>query len=62
MTRDILVEIDAGTSIIKAVAFSLGGEQIGVAARPNVYQTLGAGQVSKTCFGPGLIALRHYES
>ena len=47
MTRDILVGIDAGTSIIKAVAFSLGGEQIGVAARPNVYQTLGAGQVEQ---------------
>ncbi len=47
MTRDILLGIDAGTSVIKAVAFSLGGEQIAVAARPNVYQTLGGGQVEQ---------------
>src|SRR5580692_1248095 len=47
MTRDILIGIDAGTSVIKAVAFSLAGEQIAVAARPNVYQTLGGGQVEQ---------------
>ena len=47
MTRDILLGIDAGTSVIKSVAFSLGGEQIAVAARPNVYQTLGGGQVEQ---------------
>ena len=47
MTRDILIGIDAGTSVIKAVAFSLGGEQIAVAARPNVYQSLGGGQVEQ---------------
>jgi erythritol kinase len=47
MTRDLLLGIDAGTSVIKAVAFSLGGEQIAVAARPNVYQTLGGGQVEQ---------------
>jgi erythritol kinase (D-erythritol 1-phosphate-forming) len=47
MTRDILVGVDAGTSVIKAVAYSLGGEQIAVAARPNVYQTLGGGQVEQ---------------
>ena len=47
MTRDLLIGIDAGTSVIKAVAFSLAGEQIAVAARPNVYQTLGGGQVEQ---------------
>ena len=47
MTRDILIGVDAGTSVIKAVAFSLAGEQIAVAARPNVYQTLGGGQVEQ---------------
>src|SRR6202035_3705021 len=47
MTRDILIGIDAGTSVIKAVAFSLAGEQIAVAARPNVYRTLGGGQVEQ---------------
>jgi erythritol kinase (D-erythritol 1-phosphate-forming) len=34
--KDILIGIDAGTSVIKAVAFTLGGEQIGMASRPNV--------------------------
>src|SRR3984957_5089171 len=47
MTRDILIGIDAGTSVIKAVAFSLAGEQIAVAARPNIYLTLGGGQVEQ---------------
>jgi erythritol kinase (D-erythritol 1-phosphate-forming) len=47
MTRDILLGIDAGTSVIKSVAFSLAGEQVAVAARPNVYQTLGGGQVEQ---------------
>ena len=47
MTRDILLGIDAGTSVIKSVAFSLAGEQLSVAARPNVYETLGGGQVEQ---------------
>ena len=47
MSRDILLGIDAGTSVIKSVAFSLAGEQVAVAARPNVYQTLGGGQVEQ---------------
>jgi len=34
---DILVGIDAGTSVIKAVAFGLAGEQIAAAAVPNRY-------------------------
>ena len=37
MTRDLLIGIDAGTSMIKAVAFTLEGDQVGVAARPNTY-------------------------
>ena len=47
MTRDILLGVDAGTSVIKSVAFSLTGEPIAVAARPNVYETPGAGQVEQ---------------
>ena len=47
MTRDLRSGIDAGTSVIKSVAFSLAGEQVAVAARPNVYQTLGGGQVEQ---------------
>jgi erythritol kinase len=42
MTRDahdLLVGIDAGTSVIKAVAFDLSGRQIAVASVPNRYTT-----------------------
>jgi len=37
--RDILIGIDAGTSVIKSVAFTLGGEQIAMASVPNRYTT-----------------------
>ena len=37
--RDILVGIDAGTSVIKAVAFSITGRQIAVASVANRYTT-----------------------
>jgi erythritol kinase (D-erythritol 1-phosphate-forming) len=47
MTRDILIGVDAGTSVIKSVAFTLDGEQIAIAARPNSYDTPGPGQVEQ---------------
>ena len=40
MARDLLIGIDAGTSVIKSVAFTAAGEQVGAAARPNVYRTV----------------------
>ncbi len=33
--RDIIIGIDAGTSVIKAVAFTLGGHQRAASAVPN---------------------------
>jgi erythritol kinase (D-erythritol 1-phosphate-forming) len=38
-TRDLLIGIDAGTSVIKAVAFDLSGRQVAVASVPNRYVT-----------------------
>jgi erythritol kinase (D-erythritol 1-phosphate-forming) len=35
MERDLIVGVDAGTSVIKAVAFDLNGRQIAVASTPN---------------------------
>ncbi|WP_255378674.1 FGGY family carbohydrate kinase, partial [Pelomonas sp. KK5] len=35
MTRDLLIGVDAGTSLIKAVAFDLQGRQLAVASTPN---------------------------
>jgi erythritol kinase len=40
MMRDILIGIDAGTSVIKSVAFTRNGEQIAAASLPNSYVTL----------------------
>ncbi|RYB04619.1 FGGY-family carbohydrate kinase [Lichenibacterium ramalinae] len=40
MARDLLVGVDAGTSVIKSVAFTAAGEQVGVCARPNRYRTV----------------------
>jgi len=36
---DLLVGVDAGTSVIKAVAFDLAGRQVALAAVPNQYDT-----------------------
>jgi erythritol kinase (D-erythritol 1-phosphate-forming) len=36
---DLIIGIDAGTSVIKAVAFDLAGRQIAMAATPNRYTT-----------------------
>ncbi len=47
MRDGILIGIDAGTSVIKAVAFSTHGEQLAVAAVPNNYVTLPDGGVEQ---------------
>ena len=38
-TRDVIVGIDAGTSLIKTVAFTREGRQLGSFSLPNVYRT-----------------------
>ncbi len=42
MTADILIGIDAGTSMIKSVAFDLRGAPLAEASVPNAYRTVGA--------------------
>ena len=39
----VLIGIDAGTSVIKSIAFTVTGEQIAAAAIPNRYQTFADG-------------------
>ena len=34
---DLIIGIDAGTSVIKSIAFDLSGRQIAVASTPNRY-------------------------
>ncbi|CAN7404080.1 carbohydrate kinase [Mesorhizobium amorphae] len=41
--RDVLIGVDAGTSVIKSVAFDTAGRQIAAAALPNTYETLPGG-------------------
>lgn len=47
MSEGIIIGIDAGTSVIKSVAFSTTGEQLAVAAIPNGYKTLKNGGVEQ---------------
>lgn len=41
--RDVLIGLDAGTSVIKSVAFDAGGRQIACASLPNRYETIPGG-------------------
>lgn len=47
MKRDLLIGVDAGTSVIKAVAFTTAGELVAMASRANSYMTPGPGQVEQ---------------
>ena len=47
MTRDALIGLDAGTSMIKAVAFDLEGHEIAMAARPNRISHVAEGGVEQ---------------
>jgi erythritol kinase (D-erythritol 1-phosphate-forming) len=44
---DILIGIDAGTSVLKSIAFTTSGEQIASSAIPNTYETLANGGVEQ---------------
>ena len=37
MSKDLIIGIDAGTSVIKSIAFDLSGKQVATAAVPNRY-------------------------
>ena len=45
MSRELIIGVDAGTSVIKAVAFDLEGRQLDLAALPNRYEEPGGGAV-----------------
>jgi erythritol kinase (D-erythritol 1-phosphate-forming) len=47
MTRDLIIAIDAGTSVLKSVAFTLDGVQVGMTSRPNTYARFGHGCVEQ---------------
>lgn len=45
--KDVIIGIDAGTSVIKSVAFDLSGRQLGVASVTNNFVTLEGGRVEQ---------------
>jgi erythritol kinase len=45
--RDVIVGIDAGTSLIKTVAFTRDGRQLGASSLPNSYSTAAGGRVEQ---------------
>ena len=47
MARDLILSIDAGTSVIKALAFDLDGNEVATASRPNSYRTGAGGAVDQ---------------
>ncbi|MGE0725202.1 MAG: FGGY family carbohydrate kinase [Alphaproteobacteria bacterium] len=47
MARELIVGIDSGTSVVKAVAFDLAGRQIAVAGVANRYERVGAARVEQ---------------
>ena len=47
MSRDLIVGVDAGTSVIKAVAFDSTGAEIAAVGRPNAYVDLPGGGVEQ---------------
>jgi erythritol kinase (D-erythritol 1-phosphate-forming) len=47
MARDLILSIDAGTSVIKVLAFDLDGNEIAMASRPNTYRTGPGGAVDQ---------------
>lgn len=60
--RDILIGIDAGTSVIKSVAFDLGGRQLAMTAVPNSYEAVAAPAAFRSCGVPGRTQSKPWSS
>lgn len=45
--KDVIIGLDAGTSVIKSIAFDLSGRQLAVSAVDNQYQSMGNGGVEQ---------------
>ena len=48
MAKDIIIGIDAGTSILKVVAFTLNGKEIASSSKKNKYKTSHGGQATQS--------------
>ena len=48
MNKDIIIGIDAGTSLIKAVAFTTNGRELGISSTPNEYTINSDGKATQS--------------
>ena len=48
MNKDIIIGIDAGTSLIKAVAFTTNGRELGISSTPNEYTIKSDGKATQS--------------
>ncbi len=48
MNEDIIIGIDAGTSVLKAVAFTINGKELAVTSTPNIYKTTNEGAATQS--------------
>ena len=48
MDKNIIIGIDAGTSLIKAVAFSIDGKELGISTLPNEYKVSANGMATQS--------------
>ena len=48
MNKDIILGIDAGTSLIKAVAFTIHGKELGSSSIPNEYKIEPKGKATQS--------------
>ncbi len=48
MSKDVIIGVDAGTSVLKAVAFTTNGKELASASTPNIYKTSNDGGVTQS--------------
>ena len=48
MNKDIIIAIDAGTSVLKAVAFSVHGKELATTSTANIYETSHDGKATQS--------------
>ena len=48
MNKDVIIGIDAGTSVLKAVAFSIDGKELANTSTPNVFNISDDGKATQS--------------
>ncbi len=48
MSKDVIIGVDAGTSVLKAVAFTTNGKELAITSTPNIYKTSNDGSATQS--------------